>query len=230
MRKLEAEKKELSSTLDRMKRQTPPDQTAIGVAEKQVAHLDQEIEALKTEVPANWDADHKAFETLQKADSKARRDYRRAADTAYKSVAELMTVVEGAPALEAMRSELEGLRQVITSQEPKAASETIKQVSRKFRKVAGVKDIRSGLSKARKQLRGRNPKPEKAAEELEKAIAAFEADVAWRKKANAELLPGHIGLECGDCLMPSKLASALAAAAAIASADGPCAFCCFAAF
>ncbi|MEM7427357.1 MAG: TRAP transporter large permease subunit [Pseudomonadota bacterium] len=189
MRKLEAEKKELTSTLGRLKRQTPPDQAAIAAAEGSLAHLDQEIEALKVQIPGNWDEKFKAFEKLQKADSKARRDYRRAADSAYQSTASLMTAIEGAASLEALRPDLEGLRQVIATQKPKEASETIKEISRKFRKVAGVKQIRSALSKTRKQLRGKKPKPEKAVEELEKAVAAFEADVEWRKRASAELLP-----------------------------------------
>lgn len=190
MRKIEVEKKELSSTLARMKRQTPPDQAAIGAAEQKLAQLDSELEALKAEIPGNWEQDRKAFDKLQKANTKARRDYRRAADGAYKSVASIISVIDGTPALEAVKGDLEGLRRIITSKPPKDAAEAIKNFSSSIRKIAGVKKIRSELGKARKQLRGKNPKPDKASEALEKAIAAYGADMEWRKKASAELLPG----------------------------------------
>ncbi len=190
MRKVAAEKKELESALSRMKRQTPPDQTAIGAGEQKLTHLDQELVALKTQIPSNWEDERKAFEKLQKADTKARRDYRKAADGAYQSVAALITVIDATPALEGFRDGFEDLKKAIASKPPKEASAEIKKFSSGLRKVAGVKKIRSQLSKARKQLRGKKPNAEKARAALDKAIAAYSADVEWRKKASAELLPG----------------------------------------
>ncbi|MEM8687401.1 MAG: TRAP transporter large permease subunit [Pseudomonadota bacterium] len=190
IRKLDAEKKAQDSDLGRMKRQTPVDQDAVAKAERHLAEIDKELEALKALIPDTWEKDQKAFDTLQKADTKARRDYRKAVDTAYTSVQDLMEVVEATPALEAFQAEMSGLLSVVDSQEPKQASETINEFSKRLRKVAGVKDIRSGLSAARRALRGRSPDPDKAKDALQKAIASFESDLAWRKKAQSDLLAG----------------------------------------
>lgn len=189
IRKREAEKKEQASLLTRLKRQTPPDQKAIAASEAHLTEIDKEIEALKVQIPNNWEADRKAFAALQKADTKARRDYRRAADGAYESVAKLIAIVEGTEALEGFSSEISGLKVAIADKEPKAASNIIKELSKRMRKIAGVKKIRSDLSKARKQLRGKKADPEKVGKALDKALATYQAEVTWRKKASAELLP-----------------------------------------
>ena len=190
MRKRAAEKKTEGDTLNRLKRQTPVDQIAVAKGEAHLAELDKELEALKASIPDNWEADQKAFETLQKADTKARKDYRNAVDTAYKSVTDLITVVEATPELEAFATELDSLKSKISSQQPKEASATINEFSKRLRKLAGVKEIRSGLSAARRSLRGRSPDPEKAMTALDKAIATFKEDLSWRKKAQSDLLPG----------------------------------------
>ena len=190
MRKLAVEKKAQSDTLNRLKRQTPVDQAAVGRGEAALQAIDKELEELKASIPANWEADQKAFADLQKADTKARKDYRRSVDTAYTSLAELMEVIEATPALAAFESEIKGLKPLLTSKEPKEASEAINEVSKRLRKVAGVKEIRSGLSSARRALRGKSPKPDKAAEALDKALASFAADLQWRQRAQKDLLPG----------------------------------------
>ncbi|MCP5083001.1 MAG: TRAP transporter large permease subunit [Alphaproteobacteria bacterium] len=190
MRKLVVEKKAQGDTLGRLKRRTPVDQAAVGKGEAHLAEIDKKLEALKASIPANWDADKKAFETLQKADTKARNNYRNSVDTAYKSVADLITVIEATPKLEAFKGELNGLTSKLGSQQPKEASATINELSKRMRKIAGVKKLRSDLSSARRALRGKSPNLEKAQAGLEKALATFADDLKWRKKAQTELLPG----------------------------------------
>ncbi len=79
---------------------------------------------------------------------------------------------------------------MISSKEPKEAAELIKGVSRRVGKVAGAKQIRSEISKARKALRSKKPDVEKAMAALERAIKLYGEDMTWRKKAVSELLPG----------------------------------------
>ena len=57
-------------------------------------------------------------------------------------------------------------------------------------KIAGTGDIKILLSKARRAIKGKDPKPEKAMEFMTRAVAAFEANIAWRKRAEAELKAG----------------------------------------
>ena len=56
--------------------------------------------------------------------------------------------------------------------------------------VEGAGDIRSALTAARRAIKARTPDPEGMAKELAEAVALFEADLAWRREAQAKLLPG----------------------------------------
>ncbi|NQU58182.1 MAG: C4-dicarboxylate ABC transporter permease, partial [Rhodospirillales bacterium] len=56
--------------------------------------------------------------------------------------------------------------------------------------VKGSNPIKSKISKVRRALKGKKPKPEKAAEEYAKALSAFATEVRWRKRAAVELLSG----------------------------------------
>ncbi len=190
MRKLAAKKKALTGKLNRMKRQTLPKQKFIAAVEAKLVVVDKELEAFKKQIPANWDTEHKAFERLQQADTKARINYRKAADSAYESVSELIVIIEAAPALEGLASDMGALVSAIASGQPKAASEAIKKTSAQMRYIAGVKDIRSGLAKARRALRGKKADTEKAAAAMEQTIKAYQSEIAWRKKASIGLLAG----------------------------------------
>ena len=53
--------------------------------------------------------------------------------------------------------------------------------------VAGSKPIKSLLSQARRAIKGKKPDPAQAAGFLAGAVAAFDQDLAWRKRAEAEL-------------------------------------------
>ncbi|TFG85348.1 MAG: hypothetical protein E4H18_05505 [Hyphomicrobiales bacterium] len=56
--------------------------------------------------------------------------------------------------------------------------------------VAGTKDIKALLAKARRAIKGKAPNPEEAAKFLAEAAQAYDADLAWRKRAEAGLKNG----------------------------------------
>ena len=58
--------------------------------------------------------------------------------------------------------------------------------------MAGTNSIRSNISRARRALRKRTPDRKLAHRELEKGLKIFGAEVAWRKRAAKEMLPGLI--------------------------------------
>jgi predicted nucleic acid-binding Zn-ribbon protein len=165
----EAERQELRETIDR--------ETAA-------------IKELEAKIPANWDADHKAFVELQKVETDARRQYRRTVDQAYEPVKELRAIVAGADALQALRADIEGLESVIGAEDNEAAGEKIREVSRAVGDVEGTRAITRHLNRARRALRGGSPDPNEAREELAKALAEHDSDFAWRSRAARDLKPG----------------------------------------
>ena len=65
----------------------------------------------------------------------------------------------------------------------------IKDAERGLNDIDGTSAIKSKLSKARWALKGKNPEPEKAIQELREGLQLFAAEVDWRTKAAAELAP-----------------------------------------
>jgi hypothetical protein len=71
-----------------------------------------------------------------------------------------------------------------------AAMDRIKAEASRVGKVAGTGGIKKLLSKARRAIKGKKPDPEKAADFLAQAMAAFEENLAWRKSARTGLAAG----------------------------------------
>ena len=155
-----------------------------------IAELNAERAALEATIPAEWEAAHEAFLALTKAERKARTTYRRATDDAYAPAVELTAIIAAAGDLGGLRDQLMALQADVPGMEFDAAMDRIKAEESRVGKVAGARDIKKLLSKARRALKGKNPDPEKAAEFLAKATAAFDADLAWRQRAEAGLAAG----------------------------------------
>ncbi|MEO1294082.1 MAG: C4-dicarboxylate ABC transporter permease, partial [Pseudomonadota bacterium] len=127
----------------------------------------------------------------------ARRTYRRAGDNAYQPITELIAILDDAAALEAFLPELLALQGEIGGltddrDAMDAMMERIKEVEASVGRIEGTSEIKKALSKARRGLRGRRGTPEKAVEEMAKAVAAFEEDIVWRQEAASRLKPGLV--------------------------------------
>ena len=141
-------------------------------------------------IPPAWDAAHKSFLTFTKAERTARIAYRRASDAAYAPVVELRAIIASAPELETLGAALTALQADVPGMEFDPAMDRIKAVEKQFGDVAGTKDIKGLLAKARRAIKGKTPKPEAAAQFLSDAAAAYDADMAWRTRAEAGLKNG----------------------------------------
>ena len=188
IKKIELEIRELSTFIGRLRSEEQQAERAELEAERDQLRAEQD--ALKAKIPAEWDEKHEAFATLTKAETQARRTYRRNVDDAYKPVRELTQVIAGAEALAALESELRGLGNVLAASPPAEAGEAVQAVSRRLGEVEGTSAIRRPLSAARRTLRARDPDLKAAVRSIEESLAAYEADLAWRQRAAQELLPG----------------------------------------
>jgi len=108
---------------------------------------------------------------------------------------------------------------------PEDASATIRAfITANLSGLAQVNDIRSPLSKARRALNPRRLNRDTANAEVEKSIAAYTTDVAWRKRAEAalfvdlttynEAIRTSIGLRLPDRL-PNEITSDIASCLAV---------------
>lgn len=195
IRKIEEKMAESKTLLSRTRGDDQAAQTRRQKFEQEIASLEEEVNVLKAEIPAEWDDTYSAFHDLQKADTKARLDYRRNVDDAYSKLAEIISVIDASDAVADSKARIEALRGVVNNDDAEAAAEEFKKVADSLNSVAGAGEIKSLLSKARRALRGRTPDPEKASENLEEALFVVDRESEWRSQAKSDLRPTLVALE-----------------------------------
>ncbi len=166
------------------------DPAAAAARRAEIDSLVRERQALAARLPAGWKETEKRFRSLSGAERRARLAYRRNVDGAYESVSTLRAVIGDAGKLAALQDALLGLREVIAEAAPKQAMEAVREVERGIGKIAGAGQIRSKLSRARRELRRRTPDRDKAMRNFDQAVETFRTELAWRSRAATELAPG----------------------------------------
>ncbi len=144
---------------------------------------------LEASIPEDWEEKHKVFTTLMKNAKTARRNYQRTTDEAYEAIQGLITNISGVEKLKEMGPDIEKLSTAIAGLPPKEASRVVGAVSKRLSSVGGTRAIKKELGRARKAMRGKKASPEKVEASLKKAVEIYQADLAWRQRAAAELLP-----------------------------------------
>ena len=188
IRRLDAEREEIETQARRGSDGADPRTGAAVRAE--IDSLVRERQALGARIPSDWKETEKRFRTLTDAERRARLVYRRNVDGAYEAVSTLLAVVGDTARLAALEGAVVGLRSAIADAAPKQAMEEIRTVERSIGKIAGAGQIRSKLSRARRELRRRTPDRAKAMRAFDQAVEIFRAELAWRSRAATELAPG----------------------------------------
>ncbi len=160
-----------------------------------VIQIDEEIKSLRASIPARWKGERKTFVTVQRASTAAHRKYQRNVDQAYEPVRELMKVIASTDALSKLQDEITGLDGVINNLEPKKAELVVKALSIKMNKISGSRKISRHLRNTRRALRKRSPDRSRALKALASANSSFEKEMAWRRRAQSDLLPGLMRYE-----------------------------------
>lgn len=182
VRSLEAEAQELETLVNHTDDEAVRENAAAALAGKRA-----EIEALRAEIPADWEDVHKQFMALTQAEDKARNTYRRAADTSWEGPAEALAVLKANDAYAALAEPLTALGAVFETGEGDEAVEQVKALEDMISNVAGADDVKSPLSKARRALDKGNR--DEAMTLYQEALDEFAAQQQWRADA-AALLPG----------------------------------------
>ncbi len=157
--------------------------------EDRIVVLEKKRDALVAEIPGEWEEMHTVFAKLTKAEEKARNDFRRSVDGAYEPVRDLTGILNGTDAYAGMADTLAGLRPVIASADPAAVEEAVKPVESAFGDIPGGSDVKSALYKVRRLFAKGEPDRAKASAQLDDVIADYEKELAWRKRAQSDLLP-----------------------------------------
>jgi len=159
----------------------------VGEIDQRIGELEAEKLELEGQIPEAWKPARARYEELAGARDRARRDYRRNVDTAYEPIAELRVLIGQAEGLANLETQLADLGALIANAPPEDAIAQIRLAESAVGNFEDVRDIRSGLSQARRALDDDVPDRADALSDYEGAMASFASEVAWRKAANAEL-------------------------------------------
>ncbi|MBF2759185.1 MAG: TRAP transporter large permease subunit [Ectothiorhodospiraceae bacterium AqS1] len=188
IRTLEGDRKEIASRLEKLTHDAPSQRESL---QKRLDETSEEIDALHRGIPDEWEGVQKSFRELMKAEDRARNGYRRLADQAYTDVAQTLAILDAGPRFAALEGDLEGLERIIEEEPIEEAVAALKKAERDFGDVAGGRDIKNALAKARRAL-DRKQDRQSALEEYRTATQAFIEQKTWRDRVMAST---HEGIE-----------------------------------
>jgi len=206
---------ELKKNWTRASRNDSPDKESVRLIAAKIEKAKASMADLQSRIPETWSGIRKRYEELEKAEKKARQTYRNNVDQAYETIVELQKVISGADELALLEPQLTALETIIVNEPAEAAMDKIQESERALGKVSGTSFIVSRLSRARKLLKKKTPKMEKAAALLKEGLNFYAAEVDWRKKATAQIAPAlltydnaiknSIGLRQQRRLLPDQI-------------------------
>ncbi|MBT5571682.1 MAG: TRAP transporter large permease subunit, partial [Alphaproteobacteria bacterium] len=219
-----AEVTELRKELRQNKRNGEVIAKDVAHAEARIIEAEAERKVLESSLPANWESARKKYVALAGAEKKARLTYRRNVDQAYVPIVELRQILADANDFAGTKNIVTALPDALANQSSEDAIATLKAAESALSKRADTNKIRSALTQARRALSARSPKPAKAAAEVQKAVALYLDELAWRMRAAEQMsdtladydqsISQTIGLRQQDRL-PSEKISEIASCLAI---------------
>ncbi len=171
------------------------DKEFLSLTEAAIKEKETSMEDLKNQIPETWPGIRKRYVELTKAEKQARRNYRNNVDQSYETIQELQKVIAGADELASLEQLLAALEAVIVNESAKNAMDQIKNAERALGKVAGTSSIKSKLSKARRTMKKKKPKPEKAVKFVKEGLKLYAAEVDWRRNATAVIAPALLAYD-----------------------------------
>jgi len=179
---------ELETRAERMR--GPEQADALAAMTKRIDGLKAERDALLDQRPADWEDTQAEFAKLNKAEATERNKFRRSADGAYGGVKSVVEALNATEAFKALGDEFATVRSAIETGEPAEVQAQVQALGRKFSSIEGGSKIGSGINRARRALRSKTPKPERALKELDKAKALYDQQLEWRAASRGELTDG----------------------------------------
>ncbi len=195
IRNIKLEVEELKKNWTRVSRSDSSDKEFLSLTEATIKKNEAAMADFQGQIPETWSGMHKRYVELEKAEKKARQNYRNNVDQAYETIQELQKVILGADELASLEQKLTALEAVIVNEPAKVAMDRIKESERALGKVAGTSAIKSKLYKARRAVKGKKPNPEEAVLLLKEGLKLYAAEVDWRRRAAAEVAPALLAYD-----------------------------------
>ena len=166
------------------------DEETIASLEADIAIYEREADALRAQIPAEWDEASSAYQGQLKALAKSQRKYRNALDNGYQPVRDLILMIDQEAGLVAFQPRVTALLSELATLDDKQAASVIKAFEGEMRNVEGINPVKSLLSKARRDLT--KGKTDQGRERLGDIEALMADEIAWRNEAATSLMPALV--------------------------------------
>jgi hypothetical protein len=151
--------------------------------------LTADKDVLMAQIPSDWEDNHKAYQQITKAETKAYSMFKRLSQQSFAPVMETLDILNSGDAYRALQDELMSSKDMVANTAPSEAVEPLADLAGKFSDVAGAGGVKSAISKARRAVKSKTPDKEKAQAQLDKAIALYQEQLEWRANAEAQIAP-----------------------------------------
>jgi len=165
----------------------PDAESKVSKMKSLISTIKSEKAVLESSIPDGFKSAREKFEMFSEKANRDRRVYRQNVDESYEPIKTLRRMLAESDQLEALMPKILPLVDVIREQSPDNAMDTIKALEVEIDQLTETHKIKSKLSKARRELRGNSPEPDKAIAEIMKANELMQEFVAWHKRATSEL-------------------------------------------
>ena len=170
--------------------QRTDDADKIAALTASVTVYESEAEALRAQIPAEWEEAQSAYQNQLKTLSKSQRKYRNALDDGYQPVRDLIVMINHEAGLVAFQPRVSELLTQVAGLPDKEAAAVIKEFEGEMRSVDGINPVKSLLSKARRDLT--KGKTDQGRERLDEVAPLLADEIAWRQDAASSLMPALI--------------------------------------
>ncbi|TNE41740.1 MAG: TRAP transporter large permease subunit [Alphaproteobacteria bacterium] len=187
IRKIDGEIKDHRTEISRLYDVENPEEVKKKL-ESEIAVLTKEKEKLTAQIPADWKKIYGDFHKLLKNETLLRGKFRRAAQSGYGSIEDFLKTLHGNKAYTDLQSDIEKITSGVGTRPPADLVEEIEAVSKQANEVPGASAISSDLSKLRRILKDSSPEMDKAAEAAAKLAEDYKSELAWRDRAEANLM------------------------------------------
>jgi tripartite ATP-independent transporter DctM subunit len=166
---------------------TASDSIKISELSSDILEMQNNKNEIASRIPSDWKQYRDKYLKLSKAESKARRSYRRNVDEAYEALLDLQYIILSKDRLAALEGDIISLERAISTDTNEQAMIKIKLVEKQLGNIPGASKIKSKISKSRRAIK-RNPDIEKAIKMLNQGLELFYTEVSWRNSASSELI------------------------------------------
>jgi len=155
--------------------------------QEDISTHETQLAQLKSEIPVSWNKDYDTFKKLVDSETKARNEYRRAADDAYEAASEVALILASTKSYRELQGPLKELNSIIKTAPLPEAEKAVKNMERTVRGVEGTNDVKKQLGIVKKSLGKRKLDRKKALKDFEKVLEVYSSQLKWRAAAEGVL-------------------------------------------